>query len=85
MFKCLIEEISGYRYLFKEKYCVLFFFVFFNNNFCVNDFLENNLFENKYKYVLKFCGIDKNISFDIFEYNFDFLKGFMVRKIGDKY
>lgn len=55
-FKELIEvfmrEIRSYREINSEKYCVLFFFVFFNNMFWIDDFFENEILIKKYEYVL---------------------------------
>lgn len=39
----LVEEIRGFRNILKEKYCVLILFIFFNNDFCIDDILGNKV------------------------------------------
>lgn len=59
------EEIRDFRILCKERYCLLVFFVLFNNEFCIEDMLEGEIFRKKYKNVLKLCNMKKNIVFYI--------------------
>lgn len=80
------EEIYSYRNVRnKEKYCVLVFLIFFNNNFCVNDIFEYEFFVNKFKYLLELCGMNSNIVFFIIGDYLKFLEGFFVKRIGDIY
>lgn len=81
----LKEEILGFRVKDKIKYCVLVFFVFFNNDICVSDFLKDRDMEKKFNYILKFCGLLENILFLVIRDFFNFLKGCFVKIIGDKY
>lgn len=81
----LIEEILVFRVKDKIKYCVLVFFVFFNNDICVSDFLKDRDMEKKFNYMLKFCGLLENILFLVIRDFFNFLKGCFVKIIGDKY
>lgn len=81
----LIEEILGFRVKDKIKYCVLVLFVVFNNDICVSDFLKDRDMENKFNYMLKFCGFLENILFLVIRDFFNFLKGCFVKIIGDKY
>lgn len=81
----MIEEILVFRVKDKIKYCVLVFFVFFNNDICVSDFLKDRDMEKKFNYMLKFCGLLENILFLVIRDFFNFLKGCFVKIIGDKY
>lgn len=81
----LKEEILVFRVKDKIKYCVLVFFVFFNNDICVSDFLKDRDMEKKFNYILKFCGLLENILFLVIRDFFNFLKGCFVKIIGDKY
>lgn len=59
------EEIRDFRILCKEKYCLLVFFVFFNNKFCVKDVLDREIIRIKFRNGLKLCEMNKNIVFII--------------------
>lgn len=59
--------------------------VFFNNVFCLSDLLEDKELEKKYEYVLKFCGMKRNMVFYIICDILEILNGFYVIKIGDSY
>lgn len=76
-------DIRVFRGLCKEIYCVFIFFVFFNNVFCVDDLLKDKILREKFKKVLEFFGMWKNIVFYIIGDIFDMLVGFYVIKIGD--
>lgn len=65
------EEIWYFRKLDKDKYCVLVFFVLFNNDFCIEDIWDFVILREIYNFVLEFCEMKKNIEFysigDVFE------------------
>lgn len=79
------DEIKNLRDYYKEKYCVLIFFVFFKNNFNVKNLFENKFFENIFRCVLKVSGLDNYMFFYDIRRVFDFFCGFYVKKIGDSY
>lgn len=59
----LKEKVREFRNINIKMYCVFFFFIFFNNEVCVDGFLENEILREKFINVLKFSGFDNNIIF----------------------
>lgn len=80
----LVEEIRVIRENNKKIYCVFGFFIIFNNDFCVESLIENDLLENKFKKVLKGCGLEKMVFFEIGDI-FELFMGFFIKKIDNSY
>lgn len=81
----LEEEIRNFKIICKEKYCVLVFFVLFNNELCFVDIWDFLILKEIFEFVLKLCGMDKNIVFYIIKDIFEILLGFFVKKYEDIY
>lgn len=82
----LKEELQSLRNANKkEKYCALVLLIFFNNNLCVDDLLENDISAKKFKHSLKLCGIDTNTPPYTIGDHLKSLEGFFVKKIGDTF
>nr|XP_034322220.1 ankyrin-1 isoform X1 [Crassostrea gigas] len=78
--KVIEEQIRCFRKEDRGKYCALVLLVLFNNNFCSDDAVRNELLSYSFKGALKMC----ELSHDIGD-NLDLLKGLFVKKIGDAY
>eukprot|EP00105_Crassostrea_gigas_P020621 XP_011439451.2 PREDICTED: uncharacterized protein LOC105336715 isoform X2 [Crassostrea gigas] len=81
----LKEEILEFRKKDKGKYCALALLVLFNDDLCVSDLLTNEDNENKFKHMLKLCGLDKTTPPSAIGDNFSSMKDCFVKKIGDTY
>lgn len=85
LFVVFEKEVRMFRKLCKEKYCVLVFLVLFDNVLYVKGIKCDNIIEEKFKYVLWLCGMDLIILFFFISDSFEFLNGFFVKKIGEKF
>lgn len=80
----LVEEIEAIRENNKTTYCALGLLIIFNNNFCVESLIENDISENKFKKVLKGCGLTNTAPFEIGDI-LESLTGFFTKKIDNSY
>lgn len=65
-------------------YCALGLLVLFNNDLRVESLLENDISENKFKNVLKHCGLQKMATFEIGDI-LESHTGFFTKKLGKRY
>lgn len=80
----LIEEIRAIRENNKKTYCALGLLIIFNNDFCVESLIENDISGNKYNKVLKGCGLGMTAPFEIGDI-LESLTGVFTKKIGNNY
>lgn len=80
----LVDEIRAIRENNKKTYCAIGVLIIFNNDFCVESLIENDLSENKFKKVLKGCGLKKTAPFEIGDI-LESLTGFFTKKIDNSY
>lgn len=83
--KVVEEQIRCFRKEDRGKYCALVLLVLFNNNFCSDDVVRNELLIYKFKRALNMCGLPQDTPLYNISDNLDLLKGFFVKKIGDAY
>lgn len=79
------KEIRNFRKSSKDKYCVLFLLVLFNNKLCVEDVRKSAISRKKYKLALELCEMMKNTAPHTLSDALESLQGFFVKKDGDIY
>nr|XP_034330481.1 uncharacterized protein LOC105323896 [Crassostrea gigas] len=81
----LKEEILEFRKKDQGKYCALALLVLFNDDLCVSDLLKNKDNENKFKQMLKLCGLQNRTPPSAIGDYFSSIKDCFVKKNGDTY
>eukprot|EP00105_Crassostrea_gigas_P038197 XP_019922345.1 PREDICTED: ankyrin-1-like [Crassostrea gigas] len=81
----LKEEIIEFKEKDRGKYCALALLVLFNDDLCVSDLLKNKDNENKFKQMLKLCGLSESTPSTAIGNNLDSVRDCFVKMIGDRF